>query len=61
VSFASDDDAAAALRELIAAGMPVVEFAAAQGSLERTFLDLEAGAPPASADPASSDAPEGRA
>jgi ABC-2 type transport system ATP-binding protein len=61
VSFASDDDAAAALRELIAAGLPVVEFAAAQGSLERTFLDLEAGAPPASADPASSDAPEGRA
>ena len=32
--------AAAALRALVAADVPVVEFAAAQGSLERTFLDL---------------------
>ena len=46
VEFASDEDAAAALVELVAAGLPVAEFAAAQGSLERTCLDLGKGAPP---------------
>lgn len=40
VPFASESEAAAALRALVAADVPVVEFAAAQGSLERTFLDL---------------------
>ncbi|WP_461471259.1 ABC transporter ATP-binding protein [Microbacterium sp. HJ5] len=44
--FDSDESAAAALRDLIAAGLPVAEFAAAQGSLERTFLDLGKGVPP---------------
>ena len=46
VPFASEDAAAAALRDLVAAGLPVAEFAAAQGSLERAFLDLGSGAPP---------------
>ncbi|WP_426323999.1 ABC transporter ATP-binding protein [Microbacterium sp. E-13] len=46
VSFESEDAAAAALRDLIAAGLDVVEFAAAQGALERTFLDLGDGRPP---------------
>ncbi|MFE5410093.1 ATP-binding cassette domain-containing protein [Microbacterium sp. NPDC056569] len=45
-SFASEQDAAAALRDLVAAGLEVVEFAAAQGALERTFLDLGDGRPP---------------
>ncbi len=43
VSFASDADAASALAALIAAGVPVAEFAAATGMLEHTFLDLEGG------------------
>ncbi len=47
VSFESEDAAAAALRDLIGAGLDVVEFAAAQGALERTFLDLGDGRPPA--------------
>lgn len=46
VSFESEDAAAAALRELVGAGLDVVEFAAAQGALERTFLDLGDGRPP---------------
>ncbi|WP_214466088.1 ABC transporter ATP-binding protein [Microbacterium flavescens] len=46
VEISSDADAVAALRELVAAGLAVVEFAAAQGSLERTFLDLGKGVPP---------------
>ncbi|MFB8145722.1 ATP-binding cassette domain-containing protein [Microbacterium sp. NPDC056003] len=46
VEISSDEDAVAALRELVAAGLAVVEFAAAQGSLERTFLDLGRGVPP---------------
>ncbi|KAF2418156.1 ABC transporter ATP-binding protein [Microbacterium sp. B35-30] len=46
VSFASEDAAAAALRDLVSAGLDVVEFAAAQGALERTFLDLGEGRPP---------------
>ncbi|MBF4561508.1 ABC transporter ATP-binding protein [Microbacterium sp. VKM Ac-2870] len=41
VSFASDGDAASALAALVAAGLPVAEFAAATGMLEHTFLDLE--------------------
>ena len=40
VSFASDADAAGALRALIAADLPIVEFSAATGTLEHTFLDL---------------------
>ncbi|WP_396668764.1 ABC transporter ATP-binding protein [Microbacterium sp. R86528] len=47
VSFISDDAAAGALRRLVEAGLPVAEFAAAQGSLEHTFLDLGKGVPPA--------------
>jgi ABC-2 type transport system ATP-binding protein len=46
VSFQSEDAAAAALRDLVSAGLDVVEFAAAQGALERTFLDLGDGRPP---------------
>ncbi|MFC0197713.1 hypothetical protein ACFFIR_12630, partial [Microbacterium arthrosphaerae] len=42
----SEDAAAAALRDLVGAGLDVVEFAAAQGALERTFLDLGDGRPP---------------
>ncbi|MDY0910439.1 ABC transporter ATP-binding protein [Microbacterium sp. CFBP9034] len=49
VEFASDEAAAAALRDLVGAGLPVAEFAAAQGSLEHTFLDLGTGAPPQAA------------
>lgn len=45
VAFSSDEDAAAGLRSLVTAGVPVVEFAAATGDLEQTFLDLGA-APP---------------
>lgn len=40
VPFASDADAAAALRALVAAEIPVLEFAPATGDLEHTFLDL---------------------
>ncbi|WP_298044738.1 ABC transporter ATP-binding protein [uncultured Microbacterium sp.] len=40
VSFGSDADAATALAALVAAGLPVAEFAAATGILEHTFLDL---------------------
>lgn len=61
VSFETEDAAAAALRELVAAGIGVVEFAAAQGTLERTFLDLGEGVPPqaapASVAPAAQPAP----
>lgn len=46
VAFETEDAAAAALRDLVAAGLGVVEFAAAQGTLERTFLDLGEGVPP---------------
>jgi ABC-type multidrug transport system ATPase subunit len=46
LAFDSEDAAAAALRDLVAAGLGVVEFAAAQGTLERTFLDLGDGVPP---------------
>jgi len=46
VSFETDADAAAALRDLVTKGLGVVEFAAAQGALERTFLDLGDGRPP---------------
>jgi ABC-type multidrug transport system ATPase subunit len=51
VSFESEDAAATALRDLVAAGLDVVEFAAAQGELERTFLDLGDGRPPQAAPP----------
>ena len=47
VEFESDEAAAAALRSLVGAGLAVAEFAAAQGSLEHTFLDLGKGVPPA--------------
>lgn len=43
VSFESDGAAASALSALVAAGLPVAEFAAATGMLEHTFLDLEGG------------------
>jgi energy-coupling factor transporter ATP-binding protein EcfA2 len=43
VSFDSDASAASALAALVAAGLPVAEFAAATGLLEHTFLDLEGG------------------
>lgn len=50
VEFESDEAAAAALRALVAADVAVAEFAAAQGSLEHTFLDLGRGVPPAEPD-----------
>ncbi|GAA2976325.1 ABC-type multidrug transport system ATPase subunit [Microbacterium terrae] len=40
IGFDSEEAAAAALRSLVSADLAVAEFAAAQGSLERTFLDL---------------------
>ncbi|MDL9979456.1 ABC transporter ATP-binding protein [Microbacterium sp. ASV49] len=43
VMFDSDAAAADALRLLMDAGLPVAEFAAAAGTLEHTFLDLENG------------------
>jgi ABC-2 type transport system ATP-binding protein len=39
-SFRSDAEAADGLRALVAAGLPVAEFAPATGDLEHTFLDL---------------------
>ncbi|WP_235008288.1 ABC transporter ATP-binding protein [Microbacterium timonense] len=53
VSFESEDAAARALRDLVASHLDVVEFAAAQGTLEGTFLQLGQGRPP--------QAPEGTA
>lgn len=47
LEFESDEAAASSLRSLVSAGVPVAEFAAAQGSLEHTFLDLGKGVPPA--------------
>lgn len=47
VDFESDEAAARALHALVSAGLAVAEFAAAQGSLEHTFLDLGKGVPPA--------------
>lgn len=41
--FASDAEAADALRALVAAGIAVSEFAPATGDLEHTFLDLRKG------------------
>jgi ABC-type multidrug transport system ATPase subunit len=46
-TFADEDAAAGALRALVQAGIPVVEFAPAIGSLEHTFLDLHQPPPPA--------------
>lgn len=43
VDFASDTEAAAALRALVEAGVPVIEYAPATGDLEHTFLDLRDG------------------
>ncbi|MGZ0711614.1 ABC transporter ATP-binding protein (plasmid) [Coraliomargarita sp. W4R53] len=51
VAFASEQDAAGALRRMLDAGLEVAEFAAAQGSLEHTFLDLGRGVPPAAGPP----------
>ncbi|MFG6444516.1 ABC transporter ATP-binding protein [Microbacterium sp. P07] len=45
VPLGSDGDAAAALRALVEAGLAVVEFAPATGSLEHTLLDLRDGSP----------------
>jgi ABC-2 type transport system ATP-binding protein len=42
VPFAGEVDAVGALAALVAAGVPVAEFAPATGSLEHTFLDLGA-------------------
>jgi ABC-2 type transport system ATP-binding protein len=39
-AFSSDTEAAGALRTLVDAGVPVLEFAPATGDLEHTFLDL---------------------
>jgi len=49
VPFTDDAAAAAGLRALVGAGLPVVEYAPAVGDLEHTFLDLRGGvvaAPP---------------
>lgn len=43
VDFASDTEAAAALRAFVEAGVPVIEYAPATGDLEHTFLDLRDG------------------
>lgn len=60
VSFASEDDAAAALRALVTAGVAVVEFAPATGSLEHTFLDLGTALDPGgSAQPTAAEPPAG--
>lgn len=40
VRFGSDDEAARGVAALVAAGLPVAEFAATTGLLEHTFLDL---------------------
>ena len=40
IDVAADTDAAAALRALVEAGLPVLEFAPVTGDLEHTFLDL---------------------
>lgn len=45
VPVGSDDEAASALRALVEAGLPVVEFAPATGTLEHTLLDLRDGSP----------------
>lgn len=57
MSFESEDAAAAALRDLVSAGLDVVEFAAAQGALERTFLDLGEGRPPQASTPSAGTVP----
>ncbi|MDF2555903.1 MAG: multidrug transporter ATP-binding protein [Microbacterium sp.] len=57
MSFESEDAAAAALRDLVSAGLDVVEFAAAQGALERTFLDLGEGRPPQASTPSAGTPP----
>lgn len=44
VTLAGEQEAADALRALIAAGLPIVEFAPAQGELEDRFLTLGGGA-----------------
>jgi len=46
VRIGADEEALRALRALIADGLPVVEFAAATGRLEHTFLDLGRGEAP---------------
>lgn len=51
VSFAGESDAAEALRALVTAGVAVVEFAPATGSLEHTFLDLGNGQSAAASPP----------
>jgi len=43
IRFAGETDAAAALRSLVEAGLPVVEFAPSTGALEHAFLDLKDG------------------
>jgi ABC-2 type transport system ATP-binding protein len=55
VTFASEEAAAQALRILVQADVPVIEFAPAMGSLEHTFLDLHQpdASPPPTASPAS--------
>ncbi|WP_349426498.1 ABC transporter ATP-binding protein [Microbacterium sp. LWS13-1.2] len=59
MSFESEDAAAAALRDLLSAGLDVVEYAAAQGALERTFLDLGEGRPPQAPMPSAPTPPAG--
>jgi ABC-type multidrug transport system ATPase subunit len=51
VAFATEAEAVAALRALVTAGVAVVEFAPATGSLEHTFLDLGAGPRPSGPPP----------
>ncbi|WP_417541023.1 ABC transporter ATP-binding protein [Microbacterium maritypicum] len=45
VGFEGEDAAAKALRHLVEAGLPVVEFAPAQSQLEHTFLNLQYATP----------------
>ncbi|HKT56512.1 MAG TPA: ABC transporter ATP-binding protein [Microbacterium sp.] len=57
VTFAGERAAADALRLLVQAGLPVVEFAPAVGSLEHAFLDLRQNGTPPPGSPGSSAAP----
>ena len=66
VAFATEGEAVAALRALVTAGVAVVEFAPATGSLEHTFLDLgavprPAGPPPGPQPRSAPERPEDRA
>ncbi|KHK95896.1 multidrug ABC transporter ATPase [Microbacterium mangrovi] len=51
ITLAGEQAAVEALRTLVQAGVPVVEFAPATGSLEHAFLDLQQPGPPPASPP----------